>query len=475
MRWLCCQLLLFTLGGAAMPAGALAAPISATHTEFSRTNCETTYKGITYCIEDDGDIHVLIIDLTNPYIRFDMVMADDVTSVDTDHRERIEDMVDRLSYQDQEVVAAINADYFGRNHGPEGLTVKDGRRLDDAGGTRQNPDALWRSSLAISRLNRVSIGRKSAEELDDPRTYRERFYSAVGGGPLVLNYGVIIPNEVACLLEQFPVGACRRTIQTTVGLSEDGRWLYLAVGEGRDVEGFARLLRDYGAFTAIKLDGGGSSQLWYGGEMRHDTQRPVGNALLVLYSSVPRHDVRFSGPSNIPVVEPGEQVEILFEIQNSGFLDWEPDLGYRFRSVQGWPVLGPAFHRLQQPVPAGSTLASSWAIVAPQRPGVYEAEWQLMRRATPIGPRMWFSVVVVPPSSPDSGMKAQIETRIAERRARSGFEQEWLTLRRELEREIWHEVEAQLRAALSAEGGGITVTEAAIQAQWMQLPRPLPW
>jgi hypothetical protein len=280
---------------------------------------------------------------------------------------------------------------------------------------------------------------------------------------------------VACPLERFPVGACRRTIQTAAGLSEDGRWLYLAVGEGRDIEGFARLLRDYGAFMAIKLDGGGSSQLWYGGEMRHDTKRPVGNALLVFYSPVPRHDAEFREASSIPVVEPGERVTIGFEIENTGFLNWEPDLGYRFKSVQGWPVLGPAFQRLEEPVPAGSSLASSWTIVAPQRPGVYEAEWQLVRRATPIGPRMWFSVVVVPPGSAEAGSSVQIETILANGRARPGFEQEWPTLRRELEREIWREVESRLRAALSGEDGRITTTEAALKAGWLQLPRPLAW
>jgi hypothetical protein len=474
-RRLWCRRLLFTLAGAVGLASALAAARSIAHADTSRANCETTYTGITYCVEDAGDIHVIIIDLTNPHIRFETVLADDVTSVDTDHRERIEDMVNRPPYEDQEVVAAINADYFGSNHGPEGLCVKNGRRLDDSGGTRPNPNALWRSSLAISRLNRVSIGRKSAEELDDVRAYRERFYNSVGGGPLILNYGVVIPNEVACPLERFPVGACRRTIQTAAGLSEDGGWLYLAVGEGRDIEGFARLLRDYGAFTAIKLDGGGSSQLWYGGEMRHDTKRPVGNALLVFYSPVPHHDAQFSGASSILIVQPGEQIEIGFEIQNTGFLDWEPDLGYRFKSVQGWPVLGPAFQRLEKPVPAGSALSSSWTIVAPQRPGVYEAEWQLVRRATPIGPRLWFSVVVVPPGSAEAGLSAQIETQLATGRAHPGFEQEWPTLRRELEREIWREVETRLRAALSGEDDWITTTEAALEAQWMQLPRPLAW
>jgi uncharacterized protein YigE (DUF2233 family) len=470
MMWRCC-LLLFVVVSAGEPIQVL----SVAGADISRRDCESAYDGITYCVEDGGDIHVVVIDLNHPNIRFEMVMADDVTSVDTTHRERIEEMVARAAYQDQEIVIAVNADYFGQDHGPEGLTVKNGRRLDDDGGQRQNPYALWRSSLAISRLNRVSLGRKSAEELADPRAYRERFYNAVGGGPLILNHGVIIPNTVACLLERFPIGACRRTIQTAAGVSEDGRWLYLAVGEGRDIEGFARLLRDYGAFTAIKLDGGGSSQLWYDGRMRHDSERSVGNALLVLYNSVPRHDARFRSPVNFPVVEPGERVAIDFEIHNTGFLDWEPDLGYRFKNVQGWPVLGPAYQRLPKPIPAGRVLLSSLTINAPQRPGVYKAEWQLVRRAELIGPRQWFGVVVVPADGNGTALRAQIESRLAAWRSGPGFEREWPAVRQELERMIWREVENELRAALYGEESHGTQMGATMGLWWMPLPRPLPW
>jgi hypothetical protein len=421
-------------------------------------------------------MHIVIIDLDDPHVRFEMVMADDVTSVDTTRRERIEDIVSRPPYENQDTVVAINADYFGIRHGPEGLTVKNGQRLDDGDGESQNPNALWRSSLAISRLNRISLGRKTADELNNPRAYRERFYNAIGGGPLILNYGVVIPNIVSCMLEGFPLGACRRRIQTAAGLSEDGRWLYLAVGEGRDIQGFARLLKDYGAYTAIKLDGGGSSQLWYDGEMRHETDRPVGNALLVFISPVPRHDAEIEPDTNFTVVEPGERAELGFEILNTGFLDWDPDLGYRFRNVQGWPVLGPAYYRLPQTIPSDGSLLLAWDTATPVHPGIYEAEWQLVRRTEPIGPRFRFGVVVVPRGSGATGFKAHIETRLNALRSRAGFERDWPQIRSELEREIWNEVKSELRAALSAENGRASASaEAVIRAQWLPLLRHLAW
>ena len=95
-------------------------------------------------------------------------------------------MVQRPPYQDQQVVVAVNADYFGYHHGPEGLTVKNGRRLDVEEGSRQNPNAVWRSSLAISRLNRVSLGRKTAAELDTPQRYPVEPRDGQGATP----YGV---------------------------------------------------------------------------------------------------------------------------------------------------------------------------------------------------------------------------------------------------------------------------------------------
>jgi hypothetical protein len=444
---LCCFSLLFASAGAVEPDTVSAVYPQDIQVPTPPSSCESSYQGITYCVEDGGDIHIAIIDLNNPYIRFEVVMADDVSSVNTTRRERT-----------------------------EGLTVKNGRRLDDKGGRNQNPNALWRSSLAISRVNHVSLGRKSAEELEDPRAYRERFYNAVGGGPLILSHGVIIPNTVACLVEGFPVGACRRRIQTAVGLSEDERWLYLAVGEGRDIQGFAHLLQDYGAFTAIKLDGGGSSQLWYDGEMRYDTDRAVGNALMVFYSPVPRHDARFRTPSQIAIVEPGEPVELEFQVENTGYVDWEPDLGYRFKNVQGWPVLGSPYQRLPRPVSAGGSLISSWTIVAPRHPGVYEVEWQLMHRTEPIGSRLWLGMVVLPVLSDESGFKEKIESRLAKLRYGPGFDQEWRILRQELEQEIRRAVKRELRAALSDETGRVRApVEAEIRARWMPLIGRLAW
>ena len=62
--------------------------------------------------------------------------------------------------------------------------------------------------------------------------------------------------------------------RTAIGLNRNGRWLILAVVDGRQPfysEGatfteLADILRDYGAFIGMALDGGGSSTMVVQGE-----------------------------------------------------------------------------------------------------------------------------------------------------------------------------------------------------------------
>src|SRR5512141_2956079 len=81
--------------------------------DAARANCRTDRDSITYCIEDGGDTHLLMIDLTNPRLRVQTVMANDVLDVwpSDEQREGVVDMAKR--YRDEGVVVAVNGDYFG--------------------------------------------------------------------------------------------------------------------------------------------------------------------------------------------------------------------------------------------------------------------------------------------------------------------------------------------------------------------------
>jgi hypothetical protein len=49
--------------------------------ETTRPNCRSDVKGVTYCVEDGGETHLLIVDLSDPNVRVQTVMAHDALDV----------------------------------------------------------------------------------------------------------------------------------------------------------------------------------------------------------------------------------------------------------------------------------------------------------------------------------------------------------------------------------------------------------
>jgi hypothetical protein len=259
--------------------------------------------------EPDGAsrVHVFRIDTQSPNLSFEMVMARDSTNVNegqktqSSPRERVADMVARPPYVSRNPVLAFNADYFSMNndHGPEGLTVKNGQRFD--GQFADPPDydgpglaadgntneTNW-SSLSISKAKGVRIGKQT-----DCQTHcfkwpfsNEAYYNTVGGGPLFIEGGERIGgfgSTLPCENERFTKEYCtgEPTAWTAVGVSGDGRYLIVVVGQQQTMDSIASILLAEGADRAMKLDGGGSTQLWYRGEEIIASGRAVANGIVV--------------------------------------------------------------------------------------------------------------------------------------------------------------------------------------------------
>lgn len=102
------------------------------------------YYGVQHCVDAGGLAHSIIIDLSDPHIRFRTVLpinakgqeCNSVNAVSKDPSsicpypypfERIESMLQR--HIANGAVAIINTDYFGGDHGLQGLSVRDGKRL----------------------------------------------------------------------------------------------------------------------------------------------------------------------------------------------------------------------------------------------------------------------------------------------------------------------------------------------------------
>lgn len=271
----------------------------------------TNAPGIDYHVRND--FHVLRIDLQSANLSFEMVMAHDVTSVNfgkpsASPREYVRDMVARAPYVNRNPVMAFNADYFGDDekgnteHGPEGLTVKNGVRFDGLYAYPPEVDrdqAEWkRSSLSISASNTVRIGKLTACQGDKCFDWLPTadYYNTVGGGPVFIDKGVRVGGKGSikpCKNEKsgkLALWYCTASFNwTAAGITRDGCSLIVVVsGEPKTMDQAAAVLIVEGAWKAIKLDGGNSSQVWYRYANPRDLvkgERPVANAMMVFSST----------------------------------------------------------------------------------------------------------------------------------------------------------------------------------------------
>jgi hypothetical protein len=149
---------------------------------------------------------------------------------------------------------AINGGFWGTLQDPRGLAAGGGEAWPDVA-----PDLEF-ATLAISLEGQASLHPPELPpELDE-------LAGAISGRPILVVDGAASPALV-----DFP-GATLRAPRTAVGISRDGRTVYLVVVDGRqrDSRGFslpelADLFVELGAHQALNLDGGGSSEMYVRG------------------------------------------------------------------------------------------------------------------------------------------------------------------------------------------------------------------
>lgn len=215
------------------------------------------YEGVTY-IRDERDalrpmvIHIVLIDLDADGIDFFVTPVDDLPDFDYAAR-TTRQFVDEFGVQ-----LAINGDFYGpvRDDGNEtesgvdahGLTI-----LDNITQTTGFASHDLISTLYIDDQNQVTFNDKPA--------YVD---SAISG-----KYMLVIDNEYTNIEDPDLEFVDTPHPRAAVGLSEDEQTLILMVIDGRqpDIsEGatlpeLATFLKEYGAYMALNLDGGGSASL----------------------------------------------------------------------------------------------------------------------------------------------------------------------------------------------------------------------
>jgi len=271
------------------------------------------YLGIRHCVLDD--IQILRLDPQAPFLHIrtvlpmgydrdgtyaecnDLLVPDNVPGGSSTGPgchvkgyypgERIENMA--MRYPD--AVAAFNGDFFSSTyaHGAMGLTVREGQRLD-GGPEDQDGREIRRSSLSISADGDVRIGivpRETIPEdipswswVPDP----DDFYTTVGGLPMLVSAGRVVDIRTQCDLEE---GWCADPFlsraRTAVGVTRQGELIVVVIPEipGISLSALADVMISLGAWDALNLDGGGSSQLWYDGSYLVFSSRPVAEGLIV--------------------------------------------------------------------------------------------------------------------------------------------------------------------------------------------------
>lgn len=227
-------------------------------------------------------VHAVRIDLTAPGIRF---LA---TPSNGDRPKETDSMKVSTFLVKNQCQVAVNGSPFapvtnveGDPQDVVGLSVSDGD-----GYSKQHPNF---ASLVISRNNRVQI--------IEPPADVSAAHNAVGGFGVLLRNGENVGADDA------------RHPRTAAGVSEDGRYLFLLVIDGRQPDysmgattrETGEWLRHIGAYSGLNLDGGGSTALaiadGQGGALLVNrpihtgipgTERPVGNHLGVFAKPLAR-------------------------------------------------------------------------------------------------------------------------------------------------------------------------------------------
>lgn len=154
---------------------------------------------------------------------------------------------------------AVNANFFAPccNAAPEqktvlGLAVSDGNEV-----AVPNSIQGQNAALLITRSNKATIA-ETNEQID-----LSDVFNAVTGSGIIVKDGMNVGDQT-------PYGdGADPNPRTSVGLSQDGRYLYIVAIDGRQ-PGYsigtkssetAQLMLAFGAYTAINLDGGGSTDM----------------------------------------------------------------------------------------------------------------------------------------------------------------------------------------------------------------------
>lgn len=250
------------------------------------------HPGMRYLHRRAGlfDYHLVLVDLRTPGLRVVSTREDELAPRVPGGAHRWETTSAFARRHGVEV--AINANYYDIHHAALtacGLAMGGGQVFGTAYADRRLD--CWESVGFAARGGKVAFFDSRGRTFGPaPAPW---ISEVVTGSPRVLREGEV---EVV----SHPRHARSRNPRTVVGANRDRDTLYLLVVNGREGRNqgmttaeAGRVLRDFGAWDAVNLDGGGSSTLWMragGGLVSHladGSERPVATHLGIAFDATP--------------------------------------------------------------------------------------------------------------------------------------------------------------------------------------------
>lgn len=255
------------------------------------------------------DIHVVLVDLTNPRVRLRVAIKND-NDYPGDGGETVRSMCRRYG-----AVAGINTDFWGGTpvaNCPQGHTWTDGLKMLPPGWV--SPPSGGRTHMQIPADNAFVIVNKVVSQ-------PAWFFNVTGGGPRVIRDGVVgwewepdLPN----MTDRHP--------RTGAAVTQDYGTLILATCDGRQASSVGMtanemgyLLKEFGGYQGMMFDGGGSTTMVINGQTVNSpsdgTDRRVAAGLMVLDRLVDGPWVPAAPPGS-GLVRPGHAVSFESGFEN---------------------------------------------------------------------------------------------------------------------------------------------------------------
>lgn len=243
--------------------------------EYTETGYSSDDIQISYTAQrvDDTTVYVVDVQVSDPSL-LKTAFADDTYGRNV--KETTSDIAGANN-----AILAINGDYYGFRD--SGYVIRNGVLYRSTGSG--NEDLVIDAEGNFTLVNEDDI---SAEEL-----LEQGAVQVFSFGPGLVNNGEICVSENAEVAQSMTSNP-----RTAIGMVEPGHYI-LVVSEGRtdDSEGLtlyqlAQVMKDNGCTVAYNLDGGGSSTLWFNGQVinrtvggRGSSERKVSDIVYVSESS----------------------------------------------------------------------------------------------------------------------------------------------------------------------------------------------